>query len=215
MSDPADFVSDSFCFVDTFCRGLRNGPRGFIIPNAVGVFASCYATAGYVSTIDLRCLVETVGYSEIAYRHHQLFSALDVKPLELYKRPKVRAKMCDGISFVRIEDAAAMLIRLEQFGITIDPEPLVNIVLSRIANKPYFTGSELKCWLFKKERHRSSPISIRTDKSDKLQAWLDLKTATGYKIYACMNANGKVFQITAYAPKHKGSRFLTWGVLTQ
>lgn len=127
-------------------------------------------------------------------------------PLQCYyRRPQGNESFVWGSTGVSTEDLAELLIMIERIGYSIDPLPLITMLLPKLVGRAYVTDAELSILLYEKKRHKMDSIFFRVKSDDKGEGHRKqkLKTATGYKVEVILNKYGKPVQLTIKAPKHR------------
>lgn len=189
--------------VDAVWRALRDGP-GLGQPDALPIFINRFCDAALVPGYVVGDLVDDHGLRDLAHAKDFL-GAFDVAPVAGFARPGARSRMALGTNYVALPDVAGLLIRLERLGLAIDPAPLVEALMPRLAVKPIFTRSELDVWWFHRERHRGEAVTLVGDE-DGVEGAAEIRTAAGYRAEAWLGADGRATQLWVRAPWYRRRR---------
>lgn len=101
-------------------------------------------------------------------------------------------------------DAANFLISMECLGLSVDPEPLVEMLLPTVKKTQRITDSELSVLWYSRERHKRVPLSLRSPgELPETKEIKELITATGYKAKCWFDIDDQPFIMEVCAPKHR------------
>jgi hypothetical protein len=102
-----------------------------------------------------------------------------------------------------VYDVASMLINLEKFGFSIDPEPLVTALLPKVEKMKVVSSSQLSVLWFSSQRHRGEPIVVKAGSGIPAAHDPALKTPTSYRVQPWRDREGKLIFLEIHAPKFR------------
>lgn len=132
--------------------------------------------------------------------------AFDIMLHWIYERPKKPGRSAVGWKNLGASELAELLICLERLGYAIDPTPLAKPLLPAIAAKERITDSELEVFGFEACRHKRAPLTVEAAEFPGIRKLAKLRTQSGYKLEAWLDAEGKAFHLASRAPKYRKPR---------
>ena len=179
--------------IDGVWRALADS-TGLARPHAAEIFATRFGHTDLVPRYALLDLIDDFGLRDLAHVD-ELLDALKIKTVSAYSRPRARGRLVFSGRFATFADAVALVIRLERFGLNVDPKPLVDVLLPRMALKPLLTSAELDCLWFERERHRFTPMLLMADGDAREATVENIRTASGYRIEAWLDKHGEAISL--------------------
>lgn len=131
--------------------------------------------------------------------------AFGIKWEQVCSRPKVNAIEVSQFEAIRVEEAAQMLIYLEQLGLEVEPLLLVGALLPKIktSDKKLLSNAELAIFWFERFRHKTEPIHLWVENQSPIQSKKQLKTTKGYLAEFGIDGDGKIVSLKVNAPKFR------------
>lgn len=169
-------------------------------PDALAQFVARHGAAVHVPGYAVDDLLHDLGLGAVASAMDGL-SSLEIATETLFPRPDRHDTGSIGTTYVRLAEVAALLIRLESFGLAVDPEPLVAAIRPALAKQDYLTGAELGVWWFTRERHRFDPVTLVADVARPFPRSAELTTAAGYKVEALLTAEDRAAHLWITPPR--------------
>lgn len=139
------------------------------------------------------------GFGEV----QSLASMFHLPWVDVANKPHKRASGVMLTQALSAYDVANMLINLERFGFSIDPEPLVTALLPAVEQMKVVTSSQLSVLWYLSQRHRGEPVVVKTGSDIPVAhdpAW---KTPTGYRVQSWRNRDGRLISVEIHAPKFR------------
>ena len=99
-------------------------------------------------------------------------------------RPSGRSDCTSGGDGLTLEDLTALLIRMESWGLGVDPAALVAAVLPTLKTKKLLTERELRALWWRAERHRTKDLA-RFPAAIAAVEWGHLALPSGYRAACC------------------------------
>jgi hypothetical protein len=129
----------------------------------------------------------------------------DIPTVAVFERPKARQQTSVGALMIRAADAADLLIRIERLGFSVDPRPLVDLLLPGIRRQAKVTSAELHLLHYLKTRHKhqSPELSLEPEAWSTASAGETFRTATGYAVTVFRQPDGAPIGLTVRAPKFR------------
>lgn len=132
--------------------------------------------------------------------------AFEVPQQSVFRRPGARAVECIGFREVRAADLAVLLMRMERYGLPVDPAPLVAALLPAIRRQKVVTDADLRVLWFAQERHRSVPVTMAVaDARWSVRADQTLTLSTSYRAEAWIE-DGTPVRLIMTRPKRGALR---------
>lgn len=124
----------------------------------------------------------------------------------LYHKPRYANGENIGWQGFTAPDAVHLLILLESLGLCVNPERLVNKLITTLKNKDMLTTSELAIWEYPSQRHKCK-IHLRSDLDATQHAWTEqrFKGENGYR-FILMLINSQPYKLEAIGPKQRNLR---------
>jgi hypothetical protein len=131
--------------------GMTTAPRGHQAPERIVDIARQGGAAGW----QVEDLLLDLGVPWEARVHWRDLAQLAAIPVQtLFWKPTGRANSTGGGDGLTLPDLAGLIIRLESWGVPVDPTELVGAVLPLLKTRKLLTESELRVFWWKAERHR-------------------------------------------------------------
>ena len=160
---------------------------------------------GWVSTSDIDDLLHE-RCPGVAFRlcGKQLVDVFNIPTRTAYRKPSPKSRNANGFEMLAVADLAQILIWLERFGLDVDPLPIVQRLLPKLASMGKLTASELSVWWYADQRHKDIPVSLRTDPAMRSRPTKSesLRTSDGYKA-ELLSTDQRPCQLDVRAPKFR------------
>ena len=165
------------------------------------------AREGWVSFADIEDIICETDPRLYRMSTIDIAAALEIPIRSLFPRPKASEKTVWGYAGFEPADAAALLIWLRRFGFSVDPQPLVDLILPDIRKRTTLNESELSVFWFRKERDRFGGFTVQadTDRPQSLRT-INLVSETGYQVEICLNQEDDPWLLSVGAPKRSWKR---------
>lgn len=162
---------------------------------------------GWVSFADIEDVICETDPRLYGLELKGLAEALEIPTRMFFPRPSAGEKEAYGYSGFELPDAAALLISLRRLGFSVDPQPLVDLVLPQLKTKPTFNDAELSVYWFRKNRDRFSGLTVQAD-DERPQALriIDLVTENGNRVEICLNQHERPWLLTVLPPQRPKAR---------
>lgn len=121
---------------------------------------------------------------EVLIHWRDLARLAEVPVQTLLWRPSGRSDCTSGGDGLTLPDLAALLIRLESWGLAVDPTELVAAVLPTLKTKKLLTERELRALWWRSERHRTKGL-VRFPAAFAATEWGHLALPSGYRAACC------------------------------
>lgn len=129
----------------------------------------------------------------------------DIPSRTIYPRPRSKQTGVIGCERVAAADVAALLIQLERLGYSLDPLPLVQLLMQTVRSTQLLTSSQLSVLWYEQCRHKGEPLVLNLAHGQwpQIKDTETLQTATGYKIEIAVSGDGSPVWLSAGAPKFR------------
>ena len=121
---------------------------------------------------------------EVRIHWRDLARLAEVPVQTLLWRPSGRSDCTSGGDGLTLADLAALLIRLESWGLAVDPGELVAAALPTLKTKKLLTERELRVLWWRSERHRTKDL-VRFPAAITAVEWGHLALPSGYRAACC------------------------------
>jgi len=133
-------------------------------------------------------------------------AGLSVPTRSVTYRPRARSGGASLFEAWPALDFASLLIALEALGFSIDPSPLVEMVLPTLPKAGLMPALGLDVVWYGKMRHKIKLHLALAEPGKRGERWDDYRNDAGYRFSALLDADGEPIELTVTGPKYRERR---------